>query len=67
MSNKILIGTIRYLASIEHLVKFLVSSVVTQRTIRCKKPSSAILRRVLVRTDVSEERIASIIRAGESR
>jgi hypothetical protein len=34
----------------------------------CRKPSSGILRRVfLVRTDVSEERIASIIRAGESR
>jgi hypothetical protein len=33
---------------------------------RCRKPSSGILRRVfLVRTDVSEERIASIIRAGE--
>jgi hypothetical protein len=34
----------------------------------CRKPSSGILRRVfLVRTDVSEERIASIIRASESR
>jgi hypothetical protein len=34
----------------------------------CRKPSSGILRRVfLVRTDVSEERIGSIFRAGESR
>jgi hypothetical protein len=63
------VGNSLELKHVEHRIIF---HFVTIRKINlweeCRKPSSGILRRVfLVRTDVSEERIASILRADESR